>query len=238
YVATQTSYASTYPSFIARLDQAIGAKNKLSVILFRSGLTQQGPHEGFPKEIGPGDCGVCFYHVYRNNRGGSVDDVHQFSSSMVLDSRLGVLWHPFGLVYPDASNYSVSTLGISSNGLPYTSFPGVGLPTGYSSLPNAARGQVSTNMTSALEEVLTKTIRTHTLRFGFEGNLIRYNVQNPQSGFGNGGSNAAFNFDNRFTQKNWQTGDSSSGNPIAALMLGAFTSTYYTVSPAYALQQI
>jgi len=231
YVATQTSYASTYPSLIVRVDQAIGAKNKLSAILFRSGLTQQGPHEGFPKEIGPGDCGVCFYHVYRNNRGGSLDDVHQFSSSMVLDSRLGVLWHPFGLVYPDNGNYSLATIGISSTGLPYTSFPGIN-PSGYAQLPAGARGQVSTNMTSALEEVLTKTIRTHTLRFGFEGNLIRYNVQNPQSGFG------AFAFDNRFTQKNWQTGDSTSGNAAAAVLLGAFTSNNYGITPAYALQQI
>lgn len=231
YVATQTSYASTYPSFIVRFDQAIGSKNKVNVILFRSGLTQQGPHEGFPKEIGPGDCGVCFYHVYRNNRGGSVDDVHQFSDTMVLDSRLGILYHPFGLVYPDATNYDLSALGISSTGLPYKSFPGLN-PSGYAQLPAAARGQVSTNMTGALEEVLTKTVRTHTLRFGFEGNLIRYNVQNPQSGFG------AFGFDNRFTQKNYQTGDATSGNAMASVLLGAFSSTSYNISPAYALQQI
>ncbi|HEU5340815.1 TonB-dependent receptor [Edaphobacter sp.] len=231
YIATQTSYASTYPSFIVRFDQAIGSKNKVNVILFRSGLTQQGPHEGFPKEIGPGDCGVCFYHVYRNNRGGSIDDVQQFSDSMVLDSRLGILYHPFGLVYPDATGYDLSKLGISSTGLPYTSFPGVS-PSGYAQLPSAARGQVSTNMTGALEEVLTKTIRTHTLRFGFEGNLIRYNVQNPQSGFG------TFNFDDRFTQKNYQTGDPNSGNAMAALLLGAYTSTSYNITPAYALQQI
>jgi Carboxypeptidase regulatory-like domain len=231
YIATQTSYASTYPSFIARFDQAIGANNKLSAIIFRSGLTQQGPHEGFPKEIGPGDCGVCFYHVYRNNRGGSLDDVHQFSNSLLLDSRLGVLWHPFGLVYPDNLGFDLSQVGISSAGLPYSSFPGV-TPSGYSQLPAAARGQISTNMTGALEEVLTKSVRTHTVRIGFEGNLIRYNVQNPQSGFG------AFNFDSRFTQKNYQTGDSTSGNAAAALLLGAFSSTTYSITPSYALQQI
>lgn len=231
YVATQTSYASTYPSFIVRFDQAIGSKNKVNVILFRSGLTQQGPHEGFPKEIGPGDCGVCFYHVYRNNRGGSIDDVQQFSDTMVLDSRLGIVYHPFGLVYPDNTGFDLSKVGISGSGLPYASFPGI-KPSGYAQLPAAARGQVSTNMTGALEEVLTKTVRTHTLRFGFEGNLIRYNVQNPQSGFGD------FSFDNRFTQKNYQTGDATSGNAIASLLLGDFTSASYSISPAYALQQL
>jgi len=231
YVATQTSYASTYPSFIARFDQALGSKNKLNVIVFRSGLTQQGPHEGFPKEIGPGDCGVCFYHVYRNNRGGSVDDVHAFSSTMVLDSRLGIIYHPFGLVYPDNSGFDLSKIGISGTGLPYASFPGIN-PSDYAQLPAAARGQVSTDMTGALEEVLTKTLGTHTVRFGFEGNLIRYDVQNPQSGFG------ALVFDNRFTQKNYQTGDATSGNSIAALLLGDFSSAAYSITPAYALQQI
>lgn len=231
YIATQTSYASTYPSFIVRFDQAIGSKNKVNVILFRSGLTQQGPHEGFPKEIGPGDCGVCYYHVYRNNRGGSIDDVQQFSNTMVLDSRFGVLYHPFGLVYPDNTNFDLSSIGMSSSELPYTSFPGVS-PSGYAQLPAAARGQVSTNMTADLSEVLTKVIGNHSLRFGFDGNLIRYDVQNPQSGYG------ALNFDNRFTQKNYQTGDPTSGNAMASLLLGDFSSVSYNVSPAYALQQI
>ena len=136
----QTSYASTYPSFIARFDQALGSKNKLNVIMFRSGLTQQGPHEGFPKEVGPGDCGVCYYHVYRNNRGGSVDDVHAFSSTMVLDSRLGIIYHPFGLVYPDNSGFDLSKIGIAGTGLPYSSFPASILPVMRNCLlPRAAR---------------------------------------------------------------------------------------------------
>ena len=59
--------------------------------------------------------------------------------------------------------------------------------------------------------------------------MIRYNVQNPQSGFG------VLSFDNRFTQKNYQTGDATSGNSIASLLLGDFSSTSYSISPAYAL---
>jgi len=48
YISTQTSYPSTYPSFIVRLDQAIGSKDKLNAIFFRSGLTQNYPLQGFP----------------------------------------------------------------------------------------------------------------------------------------------------------------------------------------------
>ena len=240
YISTQTSYPSTYPSFIFRLDQAIGANNKLNATIFRSGLTQNYPLQGFPKGIGPTGYG---YNVYRNNRGGSIDDVHQFSPSLVLDSRLGVLWHPFGLVYPGSQNFDLSSINTSGTGLPYASFPGIafynnatntssGNSDGYAGLAAGAGGQVSTNMTGALAEILTKTLGRHTLRFGFEGNLIRYNVQNPQSGFG------AFGFDRRFTQRNYATGDGASGDPVASLLLGYHSTATYNIQAAYALQQI
>ena len=234
YISSQTTYSSTYPSLIVRIDQAIGQKNKLNAIFFRSSLTQSNPTQGFPKEVGPSGCaspGNCDYHVYRNNRGGSLDDVHQFSPSLVLDSRFGLTYHPFGLVYPDNQNFDLSKIGISSNGLPYTSFPAIGM-SGYASLAGGASGQISTSTLGSLNEILTKSVGSHTVRVGFEGNLMRYNVQNPQSGFG------SLNFDNRFTQKNYQNGDSTSGDAMAALLLGSFSSVSYNISPAYALQQL
>jgi hypothetical protein len=235
YIATKTSYPSVYPSFIVRVDQAVTPKNKLNAIYFQAGLTQTFPLEGFPLGIGPSGYG---YHVYRNTRGGSLDDVHQFSSSMVLDSRLGVIFHPFGLAYPGNQGYNLSTLGISSTGLPYSTFPGISLSDpnhSYTSLASGAAGQVSEDTVGSLDEILTKTIRTHTLRFGFEGNLTRYNVQNPQSGFG------SFGFDRRFTQQNSVTAgvgsEPNSGDALADLELGAFSSATYNITPAYALQQ-
>lgn len=239
YISTQTSYPSKYPSFIVRVDHAIGQKDKLNAIYFQAGLTQNYPLQGFPKGIGPTGYG---YNVYRNTRGGSLDEVHQFSSSMVLDSRFGVVFHPFGLVYPGNQNFDLSTLGIANNGLPYASFPGTtesdstnGTAT-YAGTATGAGGQISENTTGSLEEILTKTLGHHTLRFGFEGNLIRYNVQNPQSGFG------AFLFDRRFTQQNSVTAtvgsEASSGDPIASELLGYASSASYNISAAYALQQI
>jgi hypothetical protein len=252
YISTQTSYRSTYPSFITRFDQAIGANNKLSVLFFRSGLTQAYPLQGFPKGIGPVTNGTGYgYTVYRNNRGGSIDDVHTFSSSLVLDSRFGLIYHPFGLTYPGNTNYDLSSLGITSSNLPYRSFPGYsatdtgasGATFSYASLAPGAGGQVSANTVGSLDEILTKLIGHHTLRFGFEGNLIRYNVQNPQSGLvGSSATQPGFAFDRRFTQKNSVNAnigsDASSGNPMASMMLGYFSQAYYSVNIAYALQQI
>lgn len=235
YISTQTSYPSKYPSFIVRVDHALDANDEFNAIYFQAGLTQNYPLQGFPKGIGPNGYG---YNVYRDTRGGSLDEVHTFSPSMVLDSRLGVTFHPFGLVYPGSQNFNLTSLGISAAGLPYASFPGVSNGDSYASLAPGAGGQISEDTTGSLEEILTKTIKTHTIRLGFEGNLIRYNVQNPESGFGNGSGTAGFNFDRRFTQQNYTTGDVNSGDSFADLLLGTFSSTNYTITPAYALEQI
>ncbi len=229
YISTQTSYPSTYPSFIVRFDQAIRQNDKLNAIFFRSGLTQNYPMQGFPKGIGPGGYG---YNVYRNNRGGSLDEVHEFSSSMVLDSRFGLIYHPFGLVYPGSQGFNLSGLGISGTGLPYASFPGTTESDGYATLANGSGGQISENTVGSLEEILSKTLGRQNIRIGFEGNLTRYNVQNPQSGFGN------FGFDRHFTQQNYTTGTATSGDAIADELLGAFSNLSYNIQAAYALQQV
>jgi Carboxypeptidase regulatory-like domain len=244
YISTQTSYHSSYPSFIARFDQAFGQKNKMNAIFFRSGLTQAYPLQGFPKGIGPTTSGTGYgYSVYRNNRGGSLDDVHQFSSSMVLDSRLGLVYHPFGLVYPGNSNFDLTSLKMTTSNLPYNTFPGEYMTSdGYVGLAPGAGGQISENTVGSLEEILSKVWGRHSVRFGWEGNLIRYNVQNPQSGFGtNATTHPGFEFDRRFTQQNVNVpvgSQAGSGDPMASMLLGYFSAANYNVNIAYATQQL
>lgn len=244
YISTQTSYPSTYPSFIARFDQSIGQRNKLNVIFFRSGLTQNYPLQGFPKGIGPTNSSTGYgYSVYRNNRGGSVDDVQQFSDTMVLDSRFGLVYHPFGLTYPGSSNFDLSSLNIADNGLPYSTFPGAYMSSdGYAGLAPGAGGQISADTVASLAEILTKVWGRHTVRLGWEGDLERYNVQNPQSGFGtNATTNPGFVFDRRFTQQNINApvgSEADSGDPMASMLLGYFSTANYNINIAYALQQI
>lgn len=205
----------------------------MNAIYFRNGLSQQYPLHGFPNGIGPTGYG---YSVYRRNNGGSLDDVHQFSSSLVLDSRFGLIYHPFGLVYPGNQNFTLSSLGITNNAFPYTSFPGATESDSYAGLAPGAAGQISENTTGSIEEIVTTSLGHHTLRIGFEGNLIRYNVQHPQSGFG------AFSFDRRFTQQNSVTAtvgsEATSGDPIASELLGYASTATYNISADYALQQI
>ena len=235
YQSTQTSYRSNYPSWDVRIDHKLGANDTINAIYIQAGLTQSYPLQGFPNGIGPNGYG---YHVIRNTRGGSLDEVHVFSPSFVLDSRLGLEVHPFGLVYPGNVNFNLGGLGISQTGLPYASFPGVNNGDGYASLAPGAGGQVSTSTVGSLNEIATKTVGAHSIRFGFEGNILRYNQQNPESGFGNGSGTAGFNFDRRFTEQNYQNGDANSGDSFASLLLGTFSSTNYTIAASYALQQL
>ncbi len=252
FVATQVSYPSSYPSFIGRFDFQLGQYDKLIAIGFRPGLTQSYPMYDYPKGIGPDTTSTGYgYSVYRNNRGGSVDEVHQFSSSLVLDSRLGLVYHPFGLVYPGNSDFNLSNLSMSQAGLPYNTFPGEFMASdSYSGLAPGAGGQISTSALGSLDEILSKEWGRHSFRFGFEGDMLRYNVQNPESGFGTNQVSVSgypsfipgFVFDRRFTQQNSVNvpvgSDANSGDPLASMLLGYPSMANYGISIAYATQQI
>jgi hypothetical protein len=231
FIATQTSYPNTFPSFMGRFDQEIGQRNKLSVVGFRSGLTQREPSWGFPKDIN-----ASGYTAFRNNRGGSVDDVQQFSNTMVLDSRFGLNYHPFGLIYPGSSGFDLSSLGMTTSGLPYNTFPGESMSSdGYVGLAAGAGGQDSQTTVGSLAEVLTKIWGRHSVRFGWESDVTRLNVESPQSGFG------AFTFSRQFTQQNINVpvgSEANSGDPMASMLLGDFSTATYNINIAYALQQI
>jgi len=244
YVPANNSYPSQYPSFIGRFDFELGQNDKLNVIGFRSGLTQSYPFYSYSKGIAPNGDG---YSVYRNSRGGSLDEVHQFSSTMVLDSRFGVISHPFGLIYPGASNFSLNSLAMTQTGLPFNTFPGVSFSDSYVGLAPGAGGQISNSTLGSLDEILSKEWGRHSFRFGFQGDILRYTVQNPESGFGNGSGTAGFAFDRRFTQSNsvlYGAGSATlsngvgSGDAVADMLLGDFSTSNYTDQVAYALQQI
>ena len=173
-----------------------------------------------------------------------MDDAYVISPTLVVDARFGLIYHPFGLVYP-GNTFNLSSIGISGNGLPDQSFPNTTASDSYAGLAGGADGQISEFTLGSTSLLVSKTLQQHSLRVGFDGNLSRYNIQNPQSGLGN------FAFDRTFTQENssGQSGancpapscvvgsDPNSGNPIASLLLGYPTSGSYSNQVAYALQQ-
>ncbi len=246
YISSDTSEPNKYFSFATRVDHQFSARQHVSFTFFKAILNQLEPNEGFAKNIGPstGTNGGDGYTVYRNNEGGSVDDAIVVKPNLVVDARFGLIYHPFGLVYP-GNVFDLSTVGINGGNLPYQSFPNTTASDSFAGLAGGADGQISEFTLGSTSLLVSQTIRHHSLKYGYDGNLSRYNVQNPQSGLGN------FAFDRTFTQENssGQTGtncpapscivggDPSSGNPIASLLLGYPTSGSYGNQVAYALQQ-
>jgi hypothetical protein len=249
YISNVTSSPNKYWSFVTRVDHSFSDRNKLNATFFKAVLHQIQPTEGFPKFVAPTGVG---YTVYRNNIGGSLDDVIVVSPTLVVDARIGVIYHPFGLIYP-GSTFNLSTINMNGTGLPFQSFPGVfacdactspGGASGtspsstspYTGLAAGNTGQISEDTLGSTSIMVSKTFSKHTLRVGFDGNISRYNVQNPQSGVG------TFNFNRQFTQKNSVStavgSDASSGNPFASLLLGYASSGTYGNQIAHALQQL
>ncbi len=241
YISSDTSSPNKYFSFVTRVDHSFTVNNKFNATFFKAVLNQIQPREGYPTAIAPTGIG---YTVYRNNMGGSLDFVSVLPRTYVVDARFGVIYHPFGLVYP-GNTFNLSTIGINGTGLPYQSFPGIypcdsctgtiGSPV-YGGLAPGAGGQISEFTLGSAALLVSKTFGRHSIRVGFDGNLSRYNVQNPQSGFGN------FFFNRQFTQKNSVNtavgSDAASGNPFASLLLGYPSAGSYGNQVAFALQQI
>lgn len=236
------TYDEKYFSIVGRVDHSFSSTNKMNASFFKAILNQLVPNDGFPTAIG--QTGMD-YTVYRNNVGGHLQDVWMASPTLAVEAHVGLIYHPFGLVYQGLT-YNLSSIGINPNGAPYQSFPGITMSDplgGYLGLAQGSNGQVSTFALISPGAVVSKTRGKHNLRIGFDSNFDRYDVQNPQSGFGN------FTFNREFTQKNSNpscptgevcsvNGDSNSGNALAAMLIGVPSSGSYGNNIAYALQDI
>lgn len=232
YIAPSPVIYQKYYSFTTRVDQLINENNKFNAIYYRDIMNQYYSNMGFPTVIGPTKQDES---VWRNTEGGGLDYISILPHNWVLDARVGVIYHPFGLVYA-GDPYDLNSLGMSTNGLAYQTFPGLSMSDSYAGLQAASAGQISTDANGQTAIIVSKSIGKHNLRFGFQGYLERYNGANPLSGLG------TFSFDRQFTQKNSVNtavgADASSGNPIASLLLGYPSSGSYAVNVSFAIQQL
>ena len=231
YISPNSVVPESYWSFVTRVDQSINQNNKFFATFYKQDLAQVQSVQGFPQGIGPTGTGSV---VYRNNVGGSLDYISVLPRGFLLDARLGILYHPFGDYYPGDS-FNLSSIGISSTGLAFSSFPGTSFSDSYAGLQAGSGSQFSEDTQGTVDAVVSKAIRQHNLRFGFEGFLRRYNAANPLSGLG------VFAFDRLFTQQNSintaDGKDPNSGNAIASLLLGYPTSGSYQVEAYPSIQQ-
>jgi len=229
YISSDDTAKDHYYSFITRLDHKLTPSQTLTGLFFRSVRKQEYPVQGFP-QAGIGSPG---YVHFRNNTGASLEWLNTIDTTTVLDSRIGFVYHPFSLTYY-GDNYDITKLGLPAtlaSELPRLTFPGVSFSNGKNSYSGMQQGggQLSNSTAVAWTEVLTKLIGRHSLKGGIELYALRYDLNTPLSNLG------TFNFTRGFTQKNYQTGDSNSGDPVASFMLGAANSNTvaWNIAPAY-----
>lgn len=223
YISGDDTIKDHYWSFITRVDHKLTASQTLTGLFFWSKRNQLYPVQGFGiKGNGVGGPG---YSHFRNNEGASVEWMYTISPSLVLDSRIGFVYHPFSLTYY-GDNFDLTKLNFSSafaSAVPRETFPGISFSNGVNSYSSATAGggTYSEATASAWTEVLTKVIQRHTVKVGFEGDDLRYNLASTSAAASNIGT---FNFSRGFTQKNYTSGDSTSGDPMASFLLGAINS--------------
>lgn len=231
YVSANNTIPERYYSVTTRVDHSINDNNKWSAIFYNQILNQVSTNQGFPTPIGPTGTDST---VFRNNHGGAVDYVGLLPKQFLLDARIGVIYHPFGVLYQGAT-YDISRLNISSPGINYPSFPGLSFSDSYTGLQPGAGSQSSNDTFITGNVIISKTIRSHNLRFGIAEEVHRYNAANPFSGLG------TFSFSRQFTQKNSVNvavgSDPMSGNPIASLLLGYPSGGSYANQVAFAVSQ-
>jgi hypothetical protein len=93
------------------------------------------------------------------------------SPTLVVDARIGVIYHPFGLIYP-GSTFDLASINMNGTGLPFQSFPGIFACDACTS-PGGASGTSpgTTSPTPGLQPAIREGQRRHAgidLRPGFE----------------------------------------------------------------------
>lgn len=212
YVSVETSSSDRYYSLAVRFDQEINGSNKLTAVFVHSPRHAIRNNSGFPGPGGPG-----FTHTL-NNDGGSLDLVTVLSPTLVLDSRVGGIYHPF-TIRPNGYNYDITKVGFPGSlaaQLPIETFPAISVSDGASAL-TTGQGQFSGTTQLEASALLSQAVSRHSFRYGVQYQLLRFNYNNPTSGLG------TFSFNRRFTQSNGVgvvDGDVNAGYGFASLALG------------------
>lgn len=152
--------------------------------------------------------------VIRQDYAATLDHVYTINPTTVLNVRLA--WDRWVQAYLQLSkgSFDGSKLGFLG---PIGSDPVVRIPalsfTNYTSLGTASKNFTTFEPYTFVTD-LSKTISRHLLRIGTRIGQVRYNRVVP------GNWDGTFSFTTGFTQRNPQSGDTTSGNAMAALLLG------------------
>ena len=217
-----------YNAHVLRIDQVINDRERFFSRFVRGYRTEVNGTYGFPQEAAAGSGNG--YTDGRLSQGGNADLTSVLSPSTVLTSRVGYLRHDLWITLY-ASGVNPTSLGfpqsLASLLPPY--FPTIS-PSGYQSFGASRSGgnQFTESGDWSWSEIVNRTVRRHSVKWGGEFRVLLTNINSPTSNFGN------YSFNSGWTQQNALNGSSSQGNAIASMLLGMPSSGSVTINPAYA----
>jgi len=228
FTITPNQRTDAYDAHVIRIDHIVNSKERFFARFVRGFRTEVNGTYGFPRAAAAGSGNG--YTDGRLSQGGSADLTSVLSPSTVLTSRVGYLRHDLWITLY-ASGYDPTTLGFPkalANVLP-PYFPTVS-PSGYQSFGASRSGgnQFTESGDWSWAEIVNRTIRRHSVKFGGEFRVMETNVDSPTSNFG------SYSFSAGWTQQNATSSNAAYGNSIASMLLGMPSSGSVTINPAYA----
>lgn len=219
--AAQTPTTDSYRNALIKIDQVLGGNDRITVrygywerseYLDQSGIPGMGAYGEYP-------------HGERVNTF-APEWIHTFTPNLVFDFKASVIVRG-NILNTGPLDFDPSTLGLPAsflsqigtykNFLPYTN------PSEFTSVGNSG-GQFTVGNSLAMLPSATWIKGKHTIHVGLDARLLqsawRYQTGGP-----------SFSVDRTWTQANYQSGDSASGNSVASFLLGTATSGQVLLQP-------
>ncbi len=206
-----------YDNQLARVDYNMSDRNRMFFDVRRTGYSQV--KNNYFDNASQGSV------LYRNNWGGTVDDVAMFTPTTVLDSRINFTRMYESHAQP-GTGYDPSQLGFPSyigGSSEYLQLPVVSLST-FQSL-GASGANLLPSQSLQYFGALTKIAGNHTLKFGADVRQYRLN----SISYGN--STGTFSFNNSYVRASSSASSTvAQGQDLASLLLGLPTSGSYDIN--------
>jgi hypothetical protein len=209
----------TFHNYATKVDQNVSSRTK---VFFRYAYNKR-TETRFTNGILSGPAQDGQLPLERVNKSGVGDWVRTMSSSLVLNVRVGLNQY-LELARSDPGlGFNAAELGFPAgltNQLPNEAFPRINLYTSGTTAEYQALGRTSRNSETttglSIQPNFSWLTGNHTVRGGLDMRHTWYTREINNNLF-------RLDFDRRFTQRAFDTGDALSGNALASFLLGAMT---------------
>ena len=228
---TQTSYTDNYVSqnpvtdkyrnALIKIDQNISTRDRVTL---RYGYWERAEYQDQNGIPGIGANGE-YPHGERVHTF-APEWLHTFAPNLLFDYKASIIVRG-NILNSGPLNYDLSKLGLSSSFISSLGVFGHSLPNmnpnEFTSIGNSG-GEFTVGNSLAMMPGVTYTRGKHTIHAGLDWRILQSSWRDIEGG-------TSFSADRTWTQSNWESGDSASGNSIASFLLGTASSGSVQINP-------